>query len=144
MPEKKIPLLDRKKGLYLHHVKGAGRGVFCTQAIKAGEVLERTPAIILDPPDTERIGKTLLERYVFSVGKLPKAMGVKNSEDVSCVVMGIASFCNHSDERPNAQVVWEQKGGTLYYILEATRDIPKGTEICTSYGPGWFEDHHPA
>jgi SET domain-containing protein len=53
--------------------------------------------------------------------------------------MGLMSYCNHS-EKPNAEIVWEEKLGTVYHTLQVTRDIPKHTEICTSYGAGWFDD----
>lgn len=135
--------LDRKPGLYLKVTASKGRGLFCTADIKQGEELETTPAIILNETEHRRAEKTLLHDYVFGVEELSKKgkmkRGVRKIEDASCVVMGIASYANH-DEKPNAEVVWEERDGDLYYSLQATRDIPAGTEICTSYGESWFED----
>jgi len=144
MPEKKPYLLDRKKGLYLKHTKTKGRGVFCTTTIRAGEELESTPALILNQNEHKHINKTVLRDYVFGLGKLPKKIqakaGITDIENSSCVIMGMMSFCN-DDAEPNAQVMWEEREGTLYHVLRALRNIPKGTEICTTYGPGWFDDH---
>lgn len=136
-------LLDRKSGLYLKETPTKGRGLFCTTDIAAGETLEVTPAILLSGTATTHTDKTILRDYVFGIGKLStatlKKAGLKSMKDVSCVVMGIASYCN-SDENPNAEVVWEEENASLYYRLQATAAIPKDTEICTSYGDEWFED----
>jgi len=139
----KPTVLDRKDGLYLKMTATKGRGVFCTSAIRKGEVLEVTPAIILSEKETGHIDKTLLNNYAFTVGPLPKstkaAANVKNAGEASCLIMGLMTFCNH-DEAPNAEIVWEEVDGTIYHTLQATRAIPKHTEICTTYGEGWFED----
>jgi hypothetical protein len=130
--------LDRKGGLYLKEVPGKGRGVFCKTDIARNEVLEVTPSVILDGKATDYTDKTLLANYTFRVGR---TKGVKNPAASCSVVMGILSFCNHG-EQPNATIEWEEIEGTVYYILRATRKIPKDTEICTSYGDGWFEDRN--
>jgi SET domain-containing protein len=143
MPSKRIPDLDRKKGLYLKHVGIKGRGVFCRKAIRAGDVLEVAPAVILNQAATRHADKTILLNYTFMVGNVSKSQrrraGLKKTGKSSAVIMGIMSFCNHG-EHPNAEILWEERDGTLYYILEATKAIPKNTEICTVYGRNWFED----
>lgn len=135
--------LDRKKGLYLKDTPTKGRGLFCVTAIKAGEELERTPAIILNERESDRVENTILRDYVFKTGVvstgIKKSVGIKKLSETSCVVMGIASYCNHS-ESPNAEVVWEESKGSLYYVLQATKAIAKDTEICTTYGDTWFNE----
>lgn len=137
-------LLFRKEGLYLKHTGSIkGRGVFCTQAIRKGDVIEVTPALLLNEQETETVDETHLVNYTFVTGKLSapvrKKAGIKNADHASSVLMGIMTFCNH-DEHPNAEIHWEEEDGTVYYVLIATRDIKKNTEICTTYGDGWFED----
>lgn len=136
-------MLDRKKNLYLKDTVKKGRGVFCTTAIKKGEYLEVTPAIVFNEQAGNHIDKTVLENYVFMVGdisqKLRDKYKIKKGTDATCVVMGIASFCNDAT-KPNAEILWQEDDTTLYYILHATHDIPKDTEICTTYGERWFED----
>jgi uncharacterized protein len=140
---KKHPSLDRKKDLYLKDVGIKGRGVFCRTAIKKGEVLEITPAVILDEAATDAVDSTTLMNYNFIIGNISKKMrrqtGVKRPAKASCVIFGVMTFCNH-DEKPNAEIVWEELDGTLYYELHAKKAIPAGTEICTSYGKTWFAD----
>lgn len=135
--------LPRKAGLYLSMTEEKGRGLFCIHPIKKGEELEVTPAIILNEKETDHSDQTMLQDYVFKIGDLSQdtleEKDIKNADAASCVVMGIASYCNH-DMHPNAEVVWEETDDGLYYTLTATRDIPAGTEICTSYGDTWFAD----
>lgn len=142
--QKNVVKLKRKEGLYLKDTRTEkGRGVFCVTPIKKGEVLEITPALILNEKDTDTVDKTFLVNYTFTTDELSKSLrkkaGVKKHKDASSVVMGVVSFCNHG-EKPNATVLVQEKHGTLYYILKAIRDIPKHAEICTTYGDGWFDD----
>lgn len=143
MPKKRKISLDRKKNLYLREVPKKGRGVFCTTDIRAGEILETSPAIILNEKDTTNIDTTILVNYTFVMGGISKKLRqnhkVRNPANGSSVIMGIASFCNHGEEQ-NAEIIWQEDQGTLYYMLKATKKIPKNTEICTSYGAGWFDD----
>lgn len=148
MTRNTYPKLDRKKGLYLKDTgTEKGRGVFCTSPIKAGEELEVTAAVVLDDGDTKTADKTLLKNYTFVIGKvsarLRQRMKIKSSQNASSVVMGILSFCNH-DKKPNAEILWEEHAGTVYYTLRATRNIPKNTEICTTYGAQWFNQRGQA
>lgn len=143
-PEITAPELHRKPGLYLKDTKTAkGRGVFCTHDIEAGEELEVTPALILNDADTELADQSVLLYYTFSTGKLSKSLreksGIRKLDKTSAVIMGVASFCNH-DESPNAEILWEEIDGSLYYTLRATAFIPKGVEICTTYGDSWFSE----
>jgi len=146
MPKKNI-ILDRKRGLYLKKAGAKGRGVFCSGGIKAGEVLEVTPTIVLNEASTRHTDKTILANYVFETGELPKRvrnrLHIKKAGHSCTVIMGIASFCNHA-EKPNAEVLWEEQAGSLYYTLKAIRPIPRHTEICTAYGDGWFDDKNMA
>lgn len=141
--EEVIQLLHRKEGLYLRHTEKKGRGLFCMYPIKAGEELEVTPAIILNEVATNHTEPTILRDYVFKIGDVSQDMlnesNVQNPDETSCVVMGIASYCN-DDVHYNAEVVYEEFDGTLYYTLQAVKDIPAHTEICTSYGDSWFGD----
>lgn len=132
-------IFKRRDGLYMKNVPGKGRGVFCTEDIKKGDVLEITPAIVLDPTETDLADKTILRDYTFAVGDINKKHKLKHPELSSSVVMGIQAYCNHGEVQ-NAEISWEESGMTVYYILTAIRDIPADSEICTTYGEGWFDD----
>lgn len=132
------PELDRKPGLYLKHVPGKGRGVFCRTAIAEGEALEVTPGLFLDLEETEIADETRLVDYTFFTDDADSGEEAEGSN----VIMGIMTFCNHGLV-PNAAIEWEKsedENNTVYFTLRATRDIPPDTEICTTYGEGWFEE----
>lgn len=141
MSHKDIYKLDRKKGLYLQQTAAKGRGVFCDGDIEEGEIIEVSPALLLDRQTTAHVDKTILYDYKFKMGVLSKSQRalfhIDDPKKSCCIVMGLMSFCNHS-ENPNADIFWEEDEGTAYHSLEATRPIPKNTEICTNYGRGWF------
>jgi uncharacterized protein len=142
MAHKKI-ILKRKPGLYLKDTGIKGRGVFCTSDIRKGEELEITPSLLMNEKATDYLDKTILINYTFDAGRVSKASRehakIRNTSESCAVIMGVASFCNHSDE-PNAEISWEEQDGRVYHTLTATKAIPKNTEICTSYGEGWFKD----
>ena len=143
MPAAKAPSLNRKPGLYIAPAGKKGRGLYCRNAIKKGEILEVTPALILNDKDTVNAEPTIINDYTFVIGDLKKTTlkraNINKAADSSAIVMGILAYCNH-DEKPNAEIIWDEQGTTLYYMLRATANIKKNTEICTSYGEGWFED----
>ncbi len=143
MRKQEIYTLDRKAGLYLKQTATKGRGVFCVSDIAEDEILEVTPAILLDKAATAHVDKTILHDYKFTVGalskKLSKLFRIDDPDKSCCMIMGIMTYCNH-DEHPNANIFWEEYEGTAYHFLEATRPIPKNTEICTTYGEGWFDE----
>ena len=80
---------------------------------------------------------------MFQIGGISKALRtqlkLKDVKKCTGVIMGIISYFNH-DNKPNAEVEWEEYNGTLYHYVKALRNIPKDTEICTSYGKIWFKD----
>lgn len=140
--KKKSHSLERKKGLYLKNTKEKGRGVFCKNSIKKGEEIEANPTLVLNEKETVSLQKTLMRDYIFTLGKISKKMQgrvrIKDTDEACCLIMGVTTYCNHDDNK-NAEVLWEERDGTLYHVLVATRNIPKNTEICTSYGDGWFD-----
>ncbi len=141
MSKNDIYMLDRRKGLYLKDTKAKGRGVFCASGIEEGEILEVSPAVVLDEAATVHAEKTILHDYKFMLGELThsqrEVLHITDPKKSCCIVMGLMAFCNH-DENPNADIFWEEDEGVAYHFLEATCDIPKNTEICTNYGRGWF------
>ena len=134
----------RHEGLYLAPVANKGRGVFCADDIKAGDVIETSPIIIVGEVDAEKLSDTMLRDYVFSASKLPSSVYkreyITDPKKASVLVMGVASFCNGRRD-PNAELDLMKGHFAAYYQLKARKDIPKDTEICVSYGLWWFVTH---
>lgn len=133
--------LHRKNGLYLNNAANKGRGVFCTEDIAKGDVIEIAPVFIFKEEDAAHVSKTLIADYVFSCkisDSLCAWFGIKDPKNMAvCLSAGALSFCNHLPA-PNAEVVWREDGNSLFSVLQALRDIPKDTEIGISYGGSWF------
>ncbi|MGD9726952.1 MAG: SET domain-containing protein-lysine N-methyltransferase [Nitrospira sp.] len=97
-----------------------GRGVFATREFLPGDVIERSPIIIIDDlDDVERISATRLENYWYSAGG-----------DACAIGLGFASLYNHSykananyDVRPDDDLV----------EIVAVRKIRPDTEITINY-----------
>ncbi len=98
-----------------------GRGLFTTEPIEAGEVLEVCPVVTLSPEDGVAIAPTTLAQYVFDWG-----------DGHTAIAFGYVSMCNHG-EPSNAEVVVEFDPPTI--ILTASEDIGTDEEILIDYGP---------
>lgn len=110
-----------------------GRGVFATRDIRAGEIIEDAPVIVLPADQREAVLRTHLYEYVYQWGK-----------DRVAVCLGWGSLYNHS-RNPNARYVRRFEERSIRF--EALKDIGKGEEILTNYNgnpcgqkPLWFEE----
>jgi len=113
---------------------GKGRGVFASRAIRAGEIIEEAPVIVLPAAEIEHLERTVLQDYYFLWGA---------DEEDAAILLGVCSLCNHSYE-PNA--VFELRPESQTIRFAARRDIAAGEEITTNYNgdpanlkPVWFD-----
>ena len=113
-PSKKILLAPSK-------IPHAGRGVFASQAIHKGEIIETCPVIVVSPNDVEHLKQTDLHNYYFSWGA---------KKETVAITLGFGSLYNHS-YTPNAQ--YKKKEQEHLVEFSALRDIQKGEEITTNY-----------
>lgn len=110
----------------------AGRGVFTSIPIEAGDTIEVCPVIVLPAKDLSAIHGTFLHDYYFLW------------EDGQCAIaLGYGSLYNHS-ANPNAEYYmdYENTAITVYSL----RPIAPGEEITISYTDDgdqrttlWFE-----
>lgn len=112
--------IDNTK-VYVKKAGKKGRGVFASEPLKRGEVVEVAPIIILDRADSDRIQETQLRNHVYAYGSR------------SCLGLGYASFYNDSSE-PNCRF----QVFTDRIRFTALRDIKKNEEILINYG--WLEE----
>ncbi|MEI6847623.1 MAG: SET domain-containing protein [Chlorobiaceae bacterium] len=101
----------------------SGRGVFATERIKDGTIIERCPAIEVGEKDID--GE--LVNYVF----------YGSTETKRLVVMGYGMLFNHSSS-PNVAYYREESPIGAELILYALRDIKKGEELFYHYGDEWW------
>ena len=101
---------------------GKGRGVFATESISSGEVIELSYIKILNWRHDR------LSTHSYSFPKQSKKV------EYNFLPLGYGVVYNHSDN-PNAD--WECDGTT--WKIYATRDIEAGEELCITYNPGFWE-----
>jgi SET domain-containing protein len=112
-------MLYRSKKIYVDDSPIHGRGVFASEFIKSGEILEECHFIKV--PIEVQYPKELYDHFFA---------WPKRTENHYAVVLGYGSIFNHSDQN-NAS--WETDPSRYKFIFFATRDIEPGEEICTNY-----------
>lgn len=111
-----------------------GRGVFTTEKIYAGTVIEVSPVLVLSEEERKETEKTALFNYIFEWGDEMKG---------ACVAWGYLSIYNHSYK---ANCIYEMDFEEENMQVRTVRDIEPGEELFFNYNatpddetPIWFE-----
>lgn len=110
-----------------------GNGVFATEDIREGAVIEVCPIVVLGAKDTAIIDGTHLYNYYFRWG-----------DNGAALALGYGSLYNHAYE-PNA--TYEKDVARNVIVFKALKPIPSSQEITVNYNNGdplnknavWFE-----
>lgn len=128
-------MLQTLSSLYIDTSKKGGRGVFTSELIPAGSLIEVCPVISMPKETRQLLDKTKLHDYYFIWGA---------SDEKCAIVLGFGSIYNH-DYEPNAEYEPDFEQDTLTFY--ALKDIQPGEEITVNYSgdPGgridlWFEN----
>ena len=112
-----------------------GRGVFTTEKIEKGTIIEIAPVIVLNPEERAHVEKTLLYDYIFEWG---------TDHQSAAVALGYVSIYNHiADPNCAYQMDFEEQAISIITL----RDIQAGEELFINYmnaegasdKPVWFE-----
>ena len=113
-------MLYRSSKIYVDDSYIHGRGVFASEFIKAGEILEECHFLELENglqyPE-------ILHRHFFS--------WPKGADGKLAICLGYGSIFNHSDNESNAD--WQTDTLKNKIIFFTTRNIEAGEEIFTNY-----------
>ena len=111
-----------------------GRGVFATEKIRSGDLIESTEVIVVPSEQRSLLDATVLYNYYFSWGA---------EANEAALALGLGSLYNHSYS-PNAHYVKDRAGAKIDFV--AIRDIAAGEEITVNYNgdpkslkPLWFK-----
>ena len=125
--------MNQRPGLYIAHSEGKGRGVFTSQPIESGEIIEVCPVIVLPKLELPIIHKTTLHDYYFLWGE---------ELDQCALALGFGSIYNH-ELNPNANFILDLENSTI--DIESIQKINAGEEITLNYhgepgntDPLWF------
>jgi len=125
--------MNQRPGLYITQAEGKGRGVFTSQSIDKGEIIELCPVLIIPKAELPIIHKTVLHDYYFLWG-----------DDLTdcAIALGFGSIYNHA-LHPNANFILDIPNQTI--DIEAICNIEAGEEITLNYhgepgneDPLWF------
>jgi SET domain-containing protein len=115
-------------------VPGKGRGVVAGRDLRAGELIETAPVIVLGAAGKTALSTTILDHYGYDW--FADGTGL-------AVALGYGSLYNHSFA-PNAVYRKNFDSNTIEY--RTLIDVPAGAEICINYNgdpkdrtPLWFD-----
>jgi SET domain-containing protein len=111
--------------LYIHDSPDRGRGVFTSDRLPSGKVIEISPVIVMSREERILLDQTLLHDYIFLWGR---------KELECCVALGYVSIYNH-DYYSNAEYEMNFTEATIR--ITSVRDINKGEEIFINYNGTW-------
>ena len=113
--------MNQRPGLYIAHTEDKGRGVFTSQPIEEGDVIEICPVIVIPKSELPIIHKTVLHDYYFLWG---------NDHEECAIALGFGSIYNH-ELKPNAKFILDVDNLTI--DIEAILPIEAGEEITLNY-----------
>jgi uncharacterized protein len=111
--------------LYIGQSFQKGRGVFTSQGIEAGQIVEVSPVIVMDHRDRKLLDQTRLHDYIFEWGQ---------AQDQCCMALGYISLYNHS-YRSNCE--YEMNYETGFISIKTMRFIQAGDELLINYNGNW-------
>ncbi len=113
---------------------GMGRGVFTSEDIEKGTIIEVSPVIVLSREERTWADRTILHDYLFEWNP---------EQDQACMAMGYVPVYNHS---PASNCEYEMDYSDRSITIRTVRDIQKGEELFINYHgdwndprPVWFE-----
>ncbi|KRE55829.1 SET domain-containing protein [Paenibacillus sp. Soil750] len=102
----------------MKHTEKYGRGIFATENIKKGDLIESAPIIVVTKKEWEEMRESILKNYVYRWG-----------ED-KAIALGYGGLYNHSFT-PNARYISNINNLTIDF--SAYKDIKAGEEILINY-----------
>jgi len=111
--------------IFIAATDNMGRGVFTSESIEEGTVIEIAPVIVMSREERRLLDQTLLHDYIFE-------WGVK--KDQCCMALGYIPVYNHS-YRSNCEYEMDFENDTI--SIKTTRFIKKGEELFINYNGDW-------
>jgi uncharacterized protein len=120
--------------LFIATTDSMGRGVFTSEDIDAGVVIEIAPVIVMSGEERKLLDQTLLHDYIFEWG---------DDLQKCCMALGYVPVYNHSYE---SNCEYEMDYEEELINIKTVRSIKAGEELYINYNgqwndttPLWFE-----
>jgi len=111
--------------LYIAPTEKMGRGVFTSEKLKAGTIIEIAPVIVMGQDDRKLIDQTLLHDYIFEWG---------DQSNQCCMSLGYVPLYNHS-YRSNCEYEMNYKQQII--TVRTIKAIKAGEELTINYNGDW-------
>ncbi|MBW7849958.1 MAG: SET domain-containing protein-lysine N-methyltransferase [Rhodospirillales bacterium] len=128
---------DQRKLLKVQDFGVKGRGVIAMEDIRQGELIERSPVLIIPHEDRPKTDATICFTYVFMWEPGACEEDLYKHKGRAAIVLGYTSLLNHS-YTPNAE--FKHHIDEMFLDIHAVRDIKAGEEITIDYQMTlWFD-----
>jgi len=114
--------------LYIELTEKKGKGVYTSDAIPEGVVIELSPVIVMKKEDRIHLDQTLLHDYIFEWGI---------EKDKCCMALGFIPIYNHS-YKSNCEYFMDFDEETIF--VKTVRAIKKGEELTINYNGDWNDE----
>jgi len=111
--------------LYIELTEKKGKGVFTTEEIPEGTIIELSPVIVMKKEERQHLDKTLLHDYIFEWGA---------AKDKCCMALGFIPMYNHS-YGSNCEYFMDFDEETIF--VKTVRNIKEGEELTINYNGDW-------
>jgi len=111
--------------LFVAVAENRGRGIFTSQNIEEGTVIEVSPVIVMSREERKLLDQTLLHDYIFEWG---------TKKDQCCMALGYVPVYNHS-YRSNCEYEMDFENASI--SIKTVRFIKAGEELFINYNGGW-------
>ena len=113
--------------LFIGLTASMDRGVFTSEDIAEGTVIEIAPVIILSAVERKLADQTLLHDYIFEWG----------GEGMCCLALGYVSIYNHS-KRSNCEYEMDYESSLIR--IKTMQPVHAGEELFINYNGDWNND----
>jgi SET domain-containing protein len=111
--------------LFIADTPSMGRGVFTTEPVETGTIIEIAPVIVMSRDERKLLDQTLLHDYIFEWGQ---------DKQQCCMALGWVPVYNHS-YKSNCEYEMDFKAATI--TIKTVRFIKAGEELCINYNGDW-------
>ena len=114
--------------LYIALTRSMGRGVFTSENIDKGTIVEESPVIVMTNDERKLLDQTLLHDYIFEWGE---------KKDQCCMALGYVPVYNHS-YKSNCE--YEMDFEKQVIRIKAMHFIKANDELFINYNGKWNDD----
>lgn len=115
--------------LFVAPTEKMGRGVFTSEDISSGTIIEIAPVIVMTAEERKLLDQTKLHDYIFEWGE---------EKDHCCMALGYVPVYNHSYQ---SNCDYEMDFDNQLISIRSMRNIKAGEELFINYNGSWDDDN---